>query len=96
MMACRLPELLLKSLFLMPVKTFRPLTPSLRYVTFRRFQRYYEDEPEKGLVVTRKKTGGRNHYGRVTTRGLAAGTSRKSGSWISSATSTAWRQGHGN
>ena len=61
----------------MPVKTFRPLTPSLRYVTFADFSDITKMRPEKGLVVTRKKTGGRNHYGRVTTRGLGGGHKQK-------------------
>src|SRR5205814_7467902 len=33
--------------------------------------------PEKGLVVTRKKTGGRNCYGRVTARGIGGGHKQK-------------------
>ena len=61
----------------MPVKTFRPLTPSLRYITFADFSDITKTKPEKGLVFTRKKTGGRNHYGRVTTRGLGGGHKQK-------------------
>jgi large subunit ribosomal protein L2 len=61
----------------MPVKTFRPLTPSLRYITFADFDDITKMRPEKGLVVTRKKTGGRNHYGRVTVRGLGGGHKQK-------------------
>ena len=61
----------------MPVKTFRPLTPSLRYISFADFSDITKTKPEKGLVVTRKKTGGRNHYGRVTTRGLGGGHKQK-------------------
>jgi len=34
-------------------------------------------KPEKGLVVTRKKTGGRNCYGRVTARGIGRGHKQK-------------------
>jgi len=61
----------------MPIKTFRPLTPSLRYVTFADFDEITKARPEKRLVVTRKKTGGRNHYGRITTRGLGGGHKQK-------------------
>jgi len=61
----------------MPVKSFRPLTPSLRYITFADFSDITKTKPEKRLVVTRKKTGGRNHYGRVTTRGLGGGHKQK-------------------
>jgi large subunit ribosomal protein L2 len=33
--------------------------------------------PERKLVVIRKKTGGRNHYGRVTARGIGGGHKQK-------------------
>src|ERR1041384_805477 len=61
----------------MPVKTFRPLTPSLRYVTFADFSDITKSKPEKSLVEIRKKTGGRNAYGRVTARGLGGGHKQK-------------------
>lgn len=61
----------------MPVKTFRPLTPSLRYVTFADFSDITKSKPEKSLVEIRKKTGGRNHYGRVTARGIGRGNKQK-------------------
>lgn len=61
----------------MPVKTFRPLTPSLRYVTFADYSDVTKHKPEKSLVETRKKTGGRNHYGRVTARGIGGGNKQK-------------------
>ena len=61
----------------MPVKTFRPLTPSRRYVTVASFEEITKTRPEKSLVVTRKKTGGRNCYGRVTARGIGGGHKQK-------------------
>ena len=61
----------------MPVKTFRPLTPSLRYVTFADYSDVTKFKPEKSLVQIRKKTGGRNHYGRVTARGIGGGNKQK-------------------
>ena len=45
----------------MPVKTFKPLTPSLRYLTVSSFEEITKDRPEKKLVQIRKKTGGRGH-----------------------------------
>ena len=53
----------------MPVKSFRPLKPSTRYITIANYDEITKTKPEKSLVYTRKKTGGRNHYGRVTSRG---------------------------
>jgi large subunit ribosomal protein L2 len=61
----------------MPVKTFRPLTPSTRYLTYADFSDITKARPEKGLVQTRKRTGGRNHYGRVTARGIGGGHKQK-------------------
>ena len=61
----------------MPVKAFRPLTPSTRYVTIADFSDITKTRPEKRLVITRKKTGGRNCYGRVTSRGIGGGHKQK-------------------
>src|SRR5688572_8202915 len=61
----------------MPVKTFRPLTPSTRYITFADYSEITKTKPEKRLVEIRKKTGGRNHYGRATARGIGGGHKQK-------------------
>ena len=61
----------------MPVKTYRPLTPSRRFYTVASFAEITKSKPEKSLVVIRKKTGGRNVYGRVTARGIGGGHKQK-------------------
>src|SRR6266513_2996219 len=61
----------------MPVHTLRPLTPSTRYVTYADFSDITKAKPEKSLVETRKRTGGRNFYGRVTARGIGGGHKQK-------------------
>jgi len=61
----------------MPVKSYRPLTPSTRYITVSDYSDVTKQRPEKKLVVTRKKTGGRNAYGRVTARGIGGGHKQK-------------------
>ena len=61
----------------MPVKSFRPLTPSTRYITIASFAEITKSKPEKSLIFTRKKTGGRNCYGRVTSRGRGQGHKQK-------------------
>ena len=61
----------------MPVKSFRPLTPSTRYVTIASFADITKTKPEKSLVQIRKKTGGRNCYGRITSRGIGGGHKQK-------------------
>src|ERR1700679_4124422 len=57
----------------MPVKTYRPLTPSTRCITMASFDEITTDTPERNLISIRKKSGGRNHYGRVTARGIGKG-----------------------
>ena len=61
----------------MPVKTFRPLTPSTRYIAYADYSDITKTEPERDLVQTRKRTGGRNAYGRVTARGIGGGNKQK-------------------
>src|SRR5215510_4000134 len=61
----------------MPVKTFRPLTPSTRYIAYADYSDITKSKPEKSLVQIRKKTGGRNHYGRCTARGIGGGHKQK-------------------
>ncbi len=61
----------------MPVKTFRPLTPSTRYITISDYSDITKKKPEKSLVIIRKKTGGRNAHGRVTARGIGGGHKQK-------------------
>src|SRR6266487_4918956 len=61
----------------MPVKTFSPLTPSTRYISYADFSDITKTTPEKSLVEIRKRTGGRNHYGRVTSRGIGGGHKQK-------------------
>src|SRR5947207_14110785 len=61
----------------MPVKTFRPLTPSTRYITYADFSDITKARPEKGLTEIRKRTGGRNVYGRMTARGIGGGHKQK-------------------
>ena len=61
----------------MPVKTFRPLTPSTRYITIASFDEITKTSPERSLVQIRKKTGGRNSYGRMTARGIGGGHKQK-------------------
>jgi large subunit ribosomal protein L2 len=61
----------------MPLKSYRPLTPSTRYISIASFDDITKSRPEKSLVVIRKKTGGRNCYGRITSRGIGGGHKQK-------------------
>lgn len=61
----------------MALKTFRPLTPSNRYKALPAFDEITKTKPEKNLVIALKKSGGRNHSGRITCRHIGGGHKRK-------------------
>jgi large subunit ribosomal protein L2 len=60
----------------MPVKHFKPKTPSLRFRTISSFEEITKDRPEPSLTVSLKKTAGRNNKGRVTSRHRGGGHKR--------------------
>jgi large subunit ribosomal protein L2 len=57
----------------MPIKTYRPTTPTRRYQTVVARQDITKDVPEKSLTVGLRKTGGRNSSGHVTSRFIGGG-----------------------
>jgi large subunit ribosomal protein L2 len=61
----------------MPLKKFKPVTPSLRYAELNDFAEITKSEPEKSLLRPLKKTGGRNNNGRITSRFRGGGHKRK-------------------
>ncbi|NMA34612.1 MAG: 50S ribosomal protein L2, partial [Clostridiaceae bacterium] len=52
-------------------------SPARRFMTVSTFEEITKKEPEKSLVETLKKTGGRNVYGRITVRHIGGGTKKK-------------------
>ncbi len=60
----------------MPVKKFRPVTPTLRFKTVSSFVEITKTTPEKSLLEPLKKTGGRNSRGRITSRHIGGGHKR--------------------
>src|SRR5471032_3180578 len=52
----------------MPLKTFPPLTPSLRFTILNQAAGLSKKRPERALTEPKSKTGGRNVYGRITSR----------------------------
>ncbi len=60
----------------MPVKSFKPYTPSRRHMTSPTFDEITKDKPEKNLLAPLRKSGGRNNRGRVTTRFRGGGHKR--------------------
>jgi large subunit ribosomal protein L2 len=61
----------------MGVKKFKPVTPSARYRTVSDFSDITKSEPEKALLEPRKRTGGRNNRGRITSRHRGGGHKRR-------------------
>lgn len=61
----------------MAVKSFRPLTPGRRFLTVASFSDITKTKPEKRLTITKKKSGGRNCYGRITARAIGGGHKQK-------------------
>ncbi len=57
----------------MALKSFRPLTPSLRFTTLNRPAEITDKRPERSLVEHKHKSGGRNVYGRLTSRRRGGG-----------------------
>ena len=60
----------------MPVKTFRPITPALRFKTVSSFAEVTKVGPEKSLIEFNPKSGGRNNKGRITIRRRGGGHRR--------------------
>jgi large subunit ribosomal protein L2 len=57
----------------MGLKKYRPLTPSLRYKLTTDFAEITADKPEKSLVKSTKRSGGRNNTGKMTIRYIGGG-----------------------
>ena len=61
----------------MPVKVYKPTTPSRRGMSVLTFEEITAKKPERSLHVSLKKHSGRNSYGRITVRHKGGGVRRK-------------------
>src|SRR4051794_13041009 len=61
----------------MALKTFRPLTPVLRFKSLPAFDEITKSTPQKSLLEVKKRTGGRNAHGRLTSRHIGGGHKQK-------------------
>jgi large subunit ribosomal protein L2 len=57
----------------MALKTFQPLTPSLRFTSLSDYSEITKAKPEKSLLEAKKRSGGRNNTGRTTSRHIGGG-----------------------
>src|ERR1700742_5112420 len=60
----------------MPIRKPKPTSPGLRFVSYPDFAEITRSEPEKSLTEGLKKSGGRNSYGRKTSRHRGGGAKR--------------------
>jgi large subunit ribosomal protein L2 len=60
----------------MALKSYRPLTPAQRFTTLNRSEELSTKRPERALLESQSKSGGRNVYGRVTSRRRGGGHKR--------------------
>jgi large subunit ribosomal protein L2 len=60
----------------MALKSYRPITPTLRYKTTSSFDQITTDEPFKPLLVAMKRMNGRNNNGHITSRHRGGGHKR--------------------
>src|SRR2546423_12461167 len=61
----------------MPIRRYKPTSPGRRFMSVSTFEEVTKTEPEKSLTAPLKKTGGRNSYGRITTRHQGGGHKRR-------------------
>jgi large subunit ribosomal protein L2 len=61
----------------MPLKKHKPTSPGRRFATWADFEEVTKTEPERSLVEGISKSGGRNSYGRVTSRHRGGGAKRR-------------------
>ncbi|MBE2214907.1 MAG: 50S ribosomal protein L2 [Opitutaceae bacterium] len=60
----------------MPIKAFRPITPTLRFTELNKVAELAKKRPERALTESQGKSGGRNNNGRVTSRRRGGGHKR--------------------
>ncbi len=60
----------------MGIIKFKPTTPSRRHMSGPDFSEITKNKPERSLLLPLKRSGGRNSYGRITTRHIGGGHKR--------------------
>jgi large subunit ribosomal protein L2 len=61
----------------MAIRKLRPMTPATRFYSISTFEEITKKEPEKALLESNKKSGGRNNLGRITSRHRGGGHKRQ-------------------
>ena len=61
----------------MSTKKYNPITPSLRYRITNSYTEITTDKPEKSLLSSQKRSGGRNQKGEMTMRYIGGGHKKR-------------------
>lgn len=61
----------------MSIRKFKPTSPALRHMSVSSFDEITKTTPEKSLLTSLTKSGGRNNHGRITIRHRGGGAKRK-------------------
>ena len=61
----------------MPIRQFKPTSPSRRNASGYMFTEITKSKPEKALTTTKKRASGRNNQGKITVRHRGGGSKRK-------------------
>ena len=61
----------------MAIKAYKPTTPGRRGMTTLTFEEITKSTPEKSLIASKKRTGGRGNTGRITSRHIGGGHKQK-------------------
>jgi large subunit ribosomal protein L2 len=61
----------------MAIRKLRPMTPATRFYSISTFDEITKTTPEKALLESNKKSGGRNNLGRITSRHRGGGHKRQ-------------------
>lgn len=61
----------------MPTKRVKPTSPGRRHMIVATYSELTKSKPEKSLLGKVKKSGGRNHFGRVTSVNVGGGNKRR-------------------
>jgi large subunit ribosomal protein L2 len=60
----------------MGIRTVKPTSAARRYLTYVTYEEITKKEPEKSLLLPKRRTNGRNAYGRITVRHRGGGAKR--------------------
>ena len=61
----------------MAIKRFKPTSPARRFMSVSAFDEITSTKPERSLLETQSKSGGRNNNGRITVRQIGGGNRQK-------------------